>query len=144
VTPPGGGAGEPDQARGLGRDAVRRHELLLLADRIQESERVRSEADQRQRTQRQQAQAGARKDRQTIAPRGAENQEGQQQPRSELDAHSRDERAGGRPEAWAGSCGERQREGQDEDDQRVVVGAADGQHEQHRVQPDKGRRPAPG
>ncbi|MCW3028955.1 MAG: hypothetical protein JWN81_2166 [Solirubrobacterales bacterium] len=104
---------------------------------------MRTEADQRQRPQREQAEAGAREHHQALAPAGAENQERQQQPGRELDADAGHERAGSRPEAWAGARGEREREGQHEDDQRVVVGTADGQHEQHRVQADERGRPAP-
>ena len=121
---------------------MRRDELLLLADRVEESERVRSEADQRERAQRKQAQTRAGEHRQALAPRGAENQERQQQPRRELDADAGDEHAGGSPEAWAGARGEHQGGGQHEHDQRVVVGTADRQHQQHGVEAHERGRPA--
>jgi hypothetical protein len=55
-----------------------RHELLLLADRVQEPQRVRSESDQRQRPQREQAGGRARERGKALPPRGGENQEREQ------------------------------------------------------------------
>ena len=55
MAPPGGRPAQAHQPRGLGGDAVRGHELLLLADGIEEPERVAAEADQAERGERQQA-----------------------------------------------------------------------------------------
>ena len=52
-----GGRADAEQPRGLGGDAVRRDELLLLADRVEEAERVRTEADHADRGDGQQPEA---------------------------------------------------------------------------------------
>ena len=75
--------------------------------------------------------------------RRAEQHERQRQPGGHLDPDARHERHRRRAEARGGAGRERQRAREGEQDQRVVVGAADGEHEQHRVQADEGRRPAP-
>ncbi len=55
MTPPAGCAAQPEQPRGLGGDAVRGHELLLLADRAEEAERVHAKAEHAEQRQREQA-----------------------------------------------------------------------------------------
>jgi hypothetical protein len=144
MAPPARCAAQSRQARGLGRHAVNGHQLLLLADRVEEAQRVRAEADQPDRRERRQAPNRACARPQALAPaRGCEQQEGQHQPGGDLDPHARDQRAGGGAEARAGSCGERQRGGEQQQDQRVVVRPADRQLEQNRVQAHERRRPAP-
>ena len=54
MTPPARRPAEPHQPRGLGGDAVRRHELLLLADGAQEAERMHAEPEQPDERERQQ------------------------------------------------------------------------------------------
>jgi hypothetical protein len=44
MAPPAGRPAQPDQARCLSRHAVRCHQLLLLADRTDEAERMHTEA----------------------------------------------------------------------------------------------------
>jgi hypothetical protein len=106
------------------------HELLLLADRAEEAQCVRAEADQPHRRERRQAQPGARGHRQPLARApGAEQQEGEQQAGRDLDPDTRDERGSGGAKARARPGGECQRAGEHEQDQRVVVRAADGQLE---------------
>jgi len=78
-----------------------------------------------------------------IAASRREQQKRQRQPGGQLHADSRYERNGARTQAWAHAGRQRERGGQREHDQRVVVSAADGEHEQHRVQPDERDRPAP-
>jgi hypothetical protein len=96
VAPPARRAAESHQAGRLGRDAVHGDELLLLADGVEEAERVGAEADQPQRSERQQADGGAGKQAQALAPAGSgEHEERQQQPGAELDPDTGDERAGG-------------------------------------------------
>jgi len=104
---------------------------------------VRAEADQPQRRERHEAQAGGGGH---LAPlvrsRWREQEEGQRQAGGDLDRHARHQRDGGRPKARFGSGRERQRAREQHDDQRVVVRAAHGQHEQHGVQADEGGGPA--
>lgn len=134
---------QADQARRLGRHAVHGDELLLLADGVEEPERVRAEADQRERAEREQAEHGGAQHPAPVAPAlGCEHEECQRKSRRDLDADANDERAGGGTKARAGAGGERQRGGEHHRDQRVVVCAADRQHEQHGVQSDERDRPA--
>jgi processive 1,2-diacylglycerol beta-glucosyltransferase len=143
VAPPARRPAQPEQARGLGWHAVDGHELLLLAHRAEEAERVRAEADQPHGRERRQAQPGARGHRQPLARApGAEHQEGEQEPGGDLDPDTRDQRGSRRAQARTCPGGECQRAGEREQDQRVVVRASDGQLEQHRVQADEHRREA--
>jgi hypothetical protein len=122
---------------------VGRHELLLFADGAEEAESVRAEADQPQRHEREQAEAGARRHSQPLTPlpRG-EHEERQRQTGGDLDRHAGHQRDRGGPEARLRSRREREGRGEQEQDQRVVVSTADGQHEQNGVQSDEGRGPA--
>ncbi len=159
MPPPRGGARQPDQAGGLGGDAVDRDELLLLADGVEEAERVRAESDQPHERQRDKARGGGGDHARAIARAvPAEREERQQQGRAHLDAHTCDQcgrggagpggvRAGapargGRSRVRGGRGREPQGEREAQQQQRVVVGAADGEREQHRVQADERRRPA--
>jgi hypothetical protein len=144
MSPPRRRSGEPHQARGLGGDAVSCHDLLLLADRIEEPQGVGAESDQRQRPERKHAHAGAREHCQAFASGGGENQERKRQPGRELDPHARDERRRGSSEARARTGRQREREREREQYQRVVVGAAHRQHQQHGVQADESDGPALG
>jgi hypothetical protein len=142
VAPPRRGPTQPEQARRLRGDAVRRHELLLLADRAEEAERVDAEAEHAEHSQRQQAEdRGEGHADPRASGGGAEHEERQHDPRAQLDADTGDERGGARTRTGGGARAQGQRECQRQQDERVVVRAADGQHEQHRVQPDERRRP---
>ncbi len=67
MAPPARCPAQPNQARCLGRDTVRGDQLLLLADRVEEAERVHAEADQANDRDCQQAAAGARGDGHALA-----------------------------------------------------------------------------
>jgi len=138
VAPPRRGAAEPEQARGLGGDAVRGHELLLLAHRADEPERVPAEADEADRHERQQPERRRPGHRGSLAqPRWREHQERQQQPRGDLHADARGERQGRCAVAGHGLGAQRERQRDREQDQRVVVRAAHRHREQHGVQADE-------
>jgi len=134
---------QADQARGLGWDAVHGDQLLLLAYGAEEPQGVAAEAEERHRGQRAHARQGACRKQGAFAQAGwREQQERQRQAGGELDADARHEGARGGPQArlCAGAQGQRGR--QREQDQGVVVGAAEREHEQHRVEPHEGGRPA--
>lgn len=109
-------------------------ELLLLADRAEEAERMTAEADQRYRCNHDDPEHGAL-ERPSPIPRTrrAEQHERQRQAGRDLHADPGYERCGSRAEARCGPRRERERGRQREDDQRVVVCAADGEHEQHGI-----------
>jgi len=148
VAPPGGRSAQAHQAGGLGGDAVGGHELLLLADGAEEADGVRAEADQPDHCEREQAERRARQHAHAFArARRRECEERQQQRRGDLHADAGRERHRGAAvvaaeRAHAGA--QQQRKRQHEQHQRVVVGAAHGQREQHRVQADERGRPASG
>jgi hypothetical protein len=104
---------------------------------------VAAEAEQRDRPQYDDGGPCGECDAQArLAAPWDEHQKRQRQASRQLDAdpgHERD-RAGAQARSRAGR--QRERAGQREDDQRVVVRAADGEHEQHRVQTDERDRPA--
>jgi hypothetical protein len=103
---------------------------------------VHAEADQPERDQRRQAeQRGGERAQPLRSLASRQRQEGQREPGRHLDPGRRRERPGGGPRAAGPSAGERQRERHQHDQQRVVVRAPDGQHEQHRVQAHERRRP---
>jgi hypothetical protein len=144
VAPPGRRAAQAHQPRGLGRHAVDRHELLLLANSVEEAQRVRAEPDHPDGRERREAHERAAGNRHALSrARGREQQERQHQPRGHLDPDAGDERGCGGAEARAGPGGQCQRGGEHHHDQGVVVRAADGEHEQHRVQAHERRCPAP-
>jgi hypothetical protein len=144
VAPPARRPAEPHQAGGLRGDAVRRHQLLLLADRAHEAERVRAEAEQPHQRDRQQSSACPERDPRALAsPRWREHEERQHQTRGDLDADAGRQRSCAGAPARIRSRGQRQCQSQRQQQQRVVVRSADRQHEQHRVQPHKCRGPAP-
>jgi hypothetical protein len=68
MAPPGGCPAQPDQARRLSRQAVAGHELLLLADRVDEAERVHPEADHPDDRHREQGRHRAQRNPQPLAP----------------------------------------------------------------------------
>jgi hypothetical protein len=105
---------------------------------------VAAEADQADRAEHDEPEHGALERSPPIArARRAEQHERQRQAGRDLHADARHER--GRARAKARRRAGRQRQGarQREQDQRVVVRAAHGEHEQHGIEPDEGRRPAP-
>jgi len=123
---------------------VDRHELLLLADCAEEAKGMGSEPDQPERHERREAHERAHRGRQAFARAiGREQQERQHQPRGELDPDAGDERGRAGAEARAAPRGQCQGGGKQHDDQGVVVGAADGQHQQHRVEAHERRGPTP-
>jgi len=84
-------------------------ELLLLADGVQEPQRVSAEAEQAHRRERGKAEGSAPCHPQALArARGCEHQERQHQPRSDLDPDAHDQRGRGGSEAWARGGGQRQ------------------------------------
>jgi hypothetical protein len=122
---------------------VGRHQLLLLADRIQKAERVHPEADRPENGQRQQAQACGGGHPQALAHRRCrEHEKRQHHAGGHLDPDAGHERGGAGPQAGICAGRESQRERQQRHDQGVVVRAAHGQHQQHRVQADEGGCPA--
>jgi hypothetical protein len=134
---------QADQAGGLGGHAVHGDEPLLLADGVEEAQRVRAEADQPDGAEREQAEHGRGDGAPSLAPGGRrEREEGQREPGGDLDADADGERCGRGAKARVGAGGQRQRRGERHHDQRVVVRAADGEHQQHGVQPDERRGPA--
>ena len=108
MAPPGRRAGEPHQARRLGRRAVRGHQLLLLADGAQEAERVRAEADQCERRERRQRERRAHQHGAALAPppRG-QHDERQHHPGGDLDAHPGHHRDRALAQAAAAGIGRR-------------------------------------
>jgi hypothetical protein len=144
VAPPARRPVEPHQAGGLRGDAVGRHQLLLLADRAHEAERVRAEAEQPHQRERQQSGAGPERHPRTLAsPRWREHEERQHQTCRDLDSDARRQRSCAGAPAWVRARGQRQRRGQRQEQQRVVVRSANRQHEQHRIQPHECRGPTP-
>jgi hypothetical protein len=104
---------------------------------------VAAEADQADRAEHDETEHGALERSPPIArARRAEQHERQRQTGRDLHADARHER--GRAGAKARRRAGRQRQGarQREQDQRVVVRAAHGEHEQHWIEPDERRRPA--
>ena len=115
-----------------------RHELLLFADRVEEAQSVRAEADQPQGHERHEAQAGCGNHLPPfVRSRWCEHEEGQRQAGGDLDRDARHQRDGCRSKAGVGPRCERQRAREQQQDQRVIVRAAHGQHEQNRVQADE-------
>jgi hypothetical protein len=105
---------------------------------------VHAEAEHAERSQPHEAEDGGEQDAAPCAgARGAEHEERQHDPRAQLHADTGDERGGARSRTRGGAGAQGQRSRQRERHQRVVVGAADGQHEQHGVQPDECRRRGP-
>jgi hypothetical protein len=118
-------------------------ELLLLTDGAEEAERVAAEADQRDRAEHDDADRRARERPKPLAARTRpQHEERQREPGRDLDRDARDERRRGTAKARARAGAQQERRRKGEQDQRVVVRAADREHEQHRVQPDERRRPA--
>jgi hypothetical protein len=143
VSPPARRSAQADEAGGLGGNAVRGHELLLLAHRVEKPERVHAEADNAHQRDREQAAAGAQGDGRALASlRGCEHQERQQQRSGHLDGDASGQRQRRGAQTWAGAGAEKQREREREQYQRVVVSPTDGEREQHRVQPDERGGPA--
>jgi hypothetical protein len=105
---------------------------------------VAAEADQPNRAEHGEPQRSAFERSPSIArTRRAEQHERQRQAGGHLHADARHERGRARAKARLRAGRERQRARQREQDQRVVVGAAHGEHEQHGIEPDERRRPAP-
>jgi hypothetical protein len=142
VAPPRRGAAQPEQACGLGGDAVRRHELLLLAERAEKAERMQAEAEHAEQAEREQAGGGGERHAHACArAAGAEHQEWEHDARAQLHPDARHKRRGARAGTRRRAHREGQRAGEREHEQRVVVRPTDGQHQQHRVQPDESGRP---
>jgi hypothetical protein len=102
---------------------------------------MHAEADQADRGERHEAEHSTTRDAQSLArARSREHEEGQHETRCELHAHACDQCAGGGAKARAPACAQQQGEPERQQDERVVMRAADRQHQQHRVQPDEGSR----
>jgi hypothetical protein len=145
MAPPARRSAQPDQACRLGGNTVGGDELLLLADGVEETERVHAEADQADDRDREQAAAGAQGDAHALASlRRGEHEERQHQRGRDLDRYARSDRDRRGPHTRAGAGAQEQREREREQHERVVVRAADRQHQQHRVQPDERGGPARG
>jgi hypothetical protein len=103
-----------------------------------------SEPDDPQRSHRNQARDGCEQHSGALPPAGvAEDQEGQHQPGRQLhaDARRQGQSGGSWPRGPLGGGGtQQQRQRQEHDQGRVVVGAADGQHQQHGVEAQEGGR----
>ena len=137
-----GGAPDPEQSCRLGRDAVGRDQLLLLADGAQEAERVGAETGHADERDTEQPEAAGERDPHALGPAAAgEHQERQHEAGGELHAHARGEGERRRARTPFGRGRDRgaqeqgEREGQQQ--QRVVVRAADCVHQQHRVQAEE-------
>jgi hypothetical protein len=145
MAPPPGGAIQPHQPRGLRGHAVDGHLLLLLAQRVQEAERVHAEPQHAHERDRHQCQPSPQRHARALPRvRTRRHQERQGQSRRQLDAHACGQRPRARAQSGArpaGSGRKRQRGRQREHQQRVVVCSADAQHERHRVQPHERRGP---
>lgn len=146
MAPPAGRPAQPHQARGLRRDAVRRHQLLLLADRADEAERMHPEADHPHDCHHEQGGQRAQRHPDPLArARRAEHQERQRETRRQLHAHAGRQRSRCRACMGAGAgCDSRaqhQRGAERQHQQRVVVRATHSEHQQHRVQPHERCRP---
>jgi hypothetical protein len=105
---------------------------------------VHAEPEHADRRQGEQAGCGAQRGAHALAPqRRGEDQKREQEAGRDLDSDAG--REGRRPgaQARAGTGGQRERDRQREDDERVVVRAANREHKQDRVEPDEGRRPTP-
>jgi hypothetical protein len=158
VAPPRGRTGQPGEPRGLRGDAVDRDELLLLADGVDEAERVPAEPQQPHEREHEQAAPRHCEHPRALsrAPLG-ERQEREQQPGADLHADPGYERRRSRPRT--GRVGARapvrpvprlrrgrrrrepQREREAQQQQRVVVCPPDGEREQNGVAADECRRP---
>jgi hypothetical protein len=117
-------------------------QLLLLADGVEKAERVAAESDQRDGSEHDEAQGGSGEQPRALVPaRRREQQERQHQSGRDLHADAENERSDTRAQARVCAGCERECRGERQQDRRVVVRAADGEHEQHRVQSDERRRP---
>jgi hypothetical protein len=102
---------------------------------------VRAEPDDRHDRKQHERSERARCHTSPLAPgRRRQHHEREHQPGRGLDAHARREHGGGRPQAWRDARREREGARQYEQHERVVVGAAHRQLEQHRVQAHEHRR----
>ncbi len=105
---------------------MHRHELLLLANRVEEAERVRAEPNQAEHAEYGEAEQRGSGDSPSLAPaRRREHEERKHQARRHLDSDARRDRDGCGAEARARSGRQRERRGEQHHDQRVVVSAAD-------------------
>jgi hypothetical protein len=105
---------------------------------------VRAEPDQPDSAERQQTAERRNGDPPSLAPaRRRQHDERQRQPGGDLDADAGRESPRGRAKARARPGRERERGGERRHDQRVVVRATDGEHEQHGVQTHERDRRSP-
>jgi hypothetical protein len=154
VSPPGRHATEPNKTSGLGGNAVCRHQLLLLIERIQKAKRMCAEADNSHDSKQHKRPASPSGNACALTPgRRGEHHERQHEPGRGLHADPDHEqggcraevrrvhRNGGPPRARGEHAGfasrQRQRPGQDQQHERVVMRAAQGKLQQHRIQADE-------
>jgi hypothetical protein len=115
VTPPARHATQADQASSLGGNAVGCDQLLLLAEGIDEPERMSAESDDRNQRQQRKGAGRARGDSHPFAPPArSEHDERQHQPRRDLDSDAHDERER-RPGQAGGGAGRERERGRDGD-----------------------------
>jgi hypothetical protein len=104
---------------------------------------VAAEADQADRAEHDERERGALERSAPIArARRAEQHERQRQAGRDLHTDAGHERGRACAKARRGAGRQRQGARKREQDQRVVVRTAHGEHEQHGIEPDEGRRPA--
>ncbi len=171
MPPPGRRPRQPHQAGGLGGHAVAGDELLLLAHRVEEAERVGAEPHQAEDRQPDHRQGRSHEHLSALVPvpRG-QHHERQHDAGGDLHAHPRHDRDGGPAQPAAGvrgapgewgpagvvgararrcpcphlpPCRQQERQRQRCHHQRVVVRPAHRQLEQHGVQPHERHRPLP-
>ena len=137
---------------------MRRHQLLLLTDGVEKAERVHAETEHPDECQGEQRRARGKSGAHALARAGrSEDQEREHEARRDLDPHPCRQRPRGR--AWtrvhapgartdtgtyAGADAGTEKQGgcERQQQQRVVVCPADGQHQEHRVQPNECGCPA--
>jgi hypothetical protein len=154
VAPPGRQTAEADPAGRLRRQAVGGDQLLLLTQCAQEAEGMRPKADNCHDREQQERRQRARSHTPPLPPRPrGKHHEREHEPGGGLHADPDDEQSGCRPEvrgvhrngapprARGGHAGfasrERQRPGQDEQHERIVVRATDGKLQKHGIQADE-------
>ncbi len=118
-------------------------QLLLLAHRVDEAEGVRAEAREPHNGDRDQAEERAERHARPCARAGgSEGDERKQKAGRHLHANPHRRHRRRCPQARLGAGREEQRDGHDEDHERVVVGAPDRKLQQHGVAAHERRRPA--
>jgi hypothetical protein len=115
MAPPTRRAAQAEQPRRLRRDAVGRHQLLLLSDRTEEAKGMDAEADYPERRQRGEADEHGDEEGASLAcSRRGEHEEWKHDPGAQLHADAGNERRRGRSRTGLDSGGEGEGSGQRE------------------------------